>query len=112
MQVDESSAWCERDMWEKFTFEKKAKCVLEEAYVIALERKIIPMLNGCGQIISSKKAFDWAIMRICTTLCSGWFRQFATDNYIEIVKYYNPDYVKKFLKSETDGLIKKQNHNI
>jgi hypothetical protein len=112
MQVDESSAWCERDMWEKFEFEKKAKCVLEEAYVIALERKIIPMLNGCGQIISSKKAFDWAIMRICTTLCSGWFRQFATDNYTEIVKYYNPDYVKKFLKSETDGLIKKQVHNI
>jgi len=112
MQVDESSAWCEKDMWDNFTFEKKAKCVLEESYVISLERKIIPMLNGCGQIISSKKAFDWAIMRICTTLCSGWFRQFATDNYIEIVKYYNPDYVKKFLKSETDGLIKKQNHNI
>ena len=112
MQVDESSAWCEKDMWDNFTFEKKAKCVLEEAYVIALERKIIPMLNGCGEIISSKKAFNWAIMRICTTLCSGWFRQFATDNYTEIVKYYNPDYVKKFLKSETDGLIKKQVHNI
>ena len=112
MQVDESSAWCERDMWENFAFEKKAKCVLEEAYVISLERKIIPMLNGCGEIISSKKAFNWAIMRICTTLCSGWFRQFATDNYTEIVKYYNPDYVKKFLKSETDGLIKKQVHNI
>ncbi len=110
MQVDSSSAWCEKDMWNKFSFEKKAKCVLEEAYVIALERKIIPMLNGCGELISSKKAFDWSIMRICTTLCSGWFRQFATDNYVEIVKYYNSDYVKKFLKSETDGLIKKQKH--
>jgi hypothetical protein len=112
MQVDPLSAWCEKDMWNQFTFEKKAKCVLEEAYVIALERKIIPMLNGCGEIISSKKAFDWAIMRICTTLCSGWFRKFATDNYIEIIKYYNPDYVKKFLKSESDGLIKKQINNI
>jgi len=108
MQVDSSSAWCEKDMWNRFSFEKKAKCVLEEAYVISLERKIIPMLNGCGEIISSKKAFDWAIMRICTTLCSGWFRQFATDNYTEIVKYYNSDYVKKFLKAETEGLIKKQ----
>jgi len=108
MQVDSSSAWCEKDMWNRFSFEKKAKCVLEEAYVISLERKIIPMLNGCGEIISSKKAFDWAIMRICTTLCSGWFRQFATDNYTEIIKYYNSDYVKKFLKAETEGLIKKQ----
>ncbi len=108
MQVDSSSAWCQKDMWEKFTFEKKAKCVLEEAYVIALERKIIPMLNGCGPVITSKSAFEWSIMRICTTLCSGWFRQFATDNYVEIIKYFNPNYVSKFLQAESNGLIKKQ----
>jgi len=108
MQVDSSSAWCERDMWNKFSFEKKAKCVLEEAYVIALERRIIPMLNGCGEVVTSKKAFEWALMRICTTLCSGWFRQFATDNYVNILEYYNPNYVQKFLKAESEGLIKKQ----
>ena len=108
MQVDSSSAWCEKDMWNKFSFEKKAKCVLEEAYVIALERRIIPMLNGCGEVVSSKKAFEWALMRICTTLCSGWFRQFATDNYVNILEYYNPNYVQKFLKAESEGLIKKQ----
>ncbi len=108
MQVDSESAWCEKDMWSKFNFEKKAKCVLEEAYVIALERKIIPMLNGCGEIITAKKAFDWSLMRICTTLCSGWFRQFATDNYVKILEYYNPNYVQKFLKAEFKGCIKKQ----
>ena len=108
MQRNEESAWCEKDMWEKFPFEKKAKCVLEEAYVIALERRIIPMLNGVGQVVSSKSAFDWALMRICTNLCSGWFRQFATDNYVEIIKFFNPDYVKKFLEAERKGYIKKQ----
>jgi hypothetical protein len=109
MQRSETSAWCEKDMWEEFTFEKKAKCVLEEAYVIALERRIIPMLNGVGQIVSTKAAFDWALMRICTNLCSGWFRQFATDNYVEIIKFFNTDYVKKFLEAERKGYIKKQN---
>ena len=104
-----SSAWCQKDKWNQFTFEKKAKCVLEEAYVISLERKIIPMLNGFGAPISSKKAFEWSIMRICTTLCSGWFRQFATDNYSEIIKFYNPGYVSKFLRAEQDGKIKRQN---
>ena len=108
MQVDSSSAWCEKDMWNNFSFEKKAKCVLEEAYVIALERRIIPMLNGCGEVVTSKKAFEWALMRICTNLCSGWFRQFATDNYLNILEYYNPNYVQKFLKAESEGLIKKQ----
>jgi len=109
MQVNDESAWCQKDLWDNFSFEKKAKCVLEEAYVIALERKIIPMLNGVGDIISSKKAFEWSIMRICTTLCSGWFRQFATDNYTKIIEYYNPEYVQKFLEQEKKGNIRKIN---
>jgi hypothetical protein len=112
MQKNKTNAWCEKNMWENFTFEEKAKCVLEEAYVIALERKIIPMLNGVGQMISSKSAFDWALMRICTNLCSGWFRQFSTDNYVQIIKFYNKDYVKIFLNAEKNGLIKKTNNII
>jgi hypothetical protein len=107
MQLSKESAWCEKQMWDNFTFEKKAKCVLEEAYVIALERKIIPMLNNSGEIISSRRAFEWAMMRICTTLCSGWFRKFATDNYLDIISYYNPEYVQKFLKADRLGHIKK-----
>lgn len=109
MQTNSESAWCQKEIWNNFSFEKKAKCVLEEAYVIALERKIIPMLNGVGDIISSKKAFEWSMMRICTNLCSGWFRQFATDNYLKIQDYYNPNYVSIFLDAETQGKIKKIN---
>ncbi len=107
MQIDESNAWCEKSIWDGFEFDKKIKCVLEEAYVIALERKIIPMLNGISEPISSKSAFDWALMRICTTLCSGWFREFATDNWSKIVDQYDKDYVLKFLEAEYSGLIKK-----
>jgi hypothetical protein len=109
MQTNSESAWCQKELWDNFSFEKKAKCVLEEAYVIALERKIIPMLNGVGDLVSSKKALEWALMRICTTLCSGWFRQFATDNYTNISKYINYQYVEKFLESEQMGKIRKIN---
>jgi len=83
------------------------KCVLEESYVIALERKIIPMLNGISEPISSKDAFNWSLMRICTTLCSGWFREFATDNWSKIINFYDKNYVLKFLEAESKGLIKK-----
>ena len=86
-------------MWNKFTFEEKCKCVLEEAYVIALERKILPMLFGGGSYFSSKEAFDWSLMRISTTLCSGWFRQFATDNFLRIKQYINYNYVEQFWKN-------------
>lgn len=105
MQRDSVSAKCERDMWEAFTFEEKSKCVLEEAYVIALERKIIPMLFGGASYYSSKEALDWSLMRISTTLCSGWFRQFATDNFLRIREYINENYVEKFLESYQNGKI-------
>ena len=109
MQTTSESAWCQKELWDNFSFEKKAKCVLEEAYVIALERKIIPMLNGVSDVVSSKKALEWSLMRICTTLCSGWFRQFAADNYSRICEYINPQYVQKFLEAEQIGEIKKIN---
>ena len=109
MQTTSESAWCQKELWDNFSFEKKAKCVLEEAYVIALERKIIPMLNGVSDVVSSKKALEWSLMRICTTLCSGWFRQFAADNYSRICEYVNHQYVQKFLEAEQMGKIKKIN---
>jgi hypothetical protein len=105
MQKDKVLAKCEKGMWEGFTFEEKSKCVLEEAYVIALERKIIPMLFGGGAYSSSKEALDWSLMRISTTLCSGWFRQFATDNFLRIREYINENYVEKFLESYQNGRI-------
>ena len=107
MQKDKSSARCEKDMWEKFTFEDKCKCVLEEAMVIALERKIIPMIFGGGDFFTAEEALKWSLMRVCTTLCSGWFRQFATDNYMRIQQYINPNYVLVFLSKYDNGLISK-----
>jgi len=109
MQKDSISAKCEKDMWEEFTFEEKSKCVLEEAYVIALERKILPMLFGGKSYSSSSDALDWSLMRICTTLCSGWFRQFATDNYLRIREFIDNNYVEKFLESYQNGEITKNN---
>jgi hypothetical protein len=107
MQKDSTLAKCEKELWEQLSFEEKCKCVLEEAYVIALERKILPMLFGKGARFTSQEAFDWSLMRICTTLCSGWFRQFATDNFFRIKEYYNTQYVEKFLLSYQNGDIKR-----
>lgn len=50
-------------------------------------------------------AFDWAIMRICTNLCSGWFREFATDYYPAIMYLRNKNYVEKFLEAYESGKI-------
>lgn len=111
MQSNKYLAKCDKDKWRIFPYEDKCKCVLEEAYVIALERKILPMIFGGGKGFWSDEAFDWALMRICTTLCSGWFREFATNNYFIIKKLYNKNYVEKFLTEYENGNIKRQPSN-
>lgn len=108
MQRDVTMAKCEKELWEKFTFDDKCKCVLEEAYVIALERKVLPVIYGDStEWVSSDDALKWSLKRICTTLTSGWFRKFATDNYMFILKNYNKDYVTDFLSKVEQGSIKR-----
>lgn len=104
MKRDFSQAKCEKDMFDDLSYEFRVKCVREEAYVIALERKIIPNIEPTNP----EKAYEWALMRICTTLTSGWFRDFAIDNYFIIKNNNNFDYVGKFQQAISDGKLRKQ----
>jgi hypothetical protein len=85
----------------------RLKCVLEEAYVIALERAIIPMLYEGKKLADPASAMQWALMRICTTLTGGWFREFASDNYPTLWKLWDRNYVNKFLTAVEEGRIKR-----
>jgi hypothetical protein len=68
--------------------------VLEESYVLSLERAIIPFdLKTFDQ---RKKAFDTALEKVCTSITSGWFRKYAWDNFDKINDMYNQEYVDRF----------------
>lgn len=99
MQRDSTQAWCEKDLWDTFTYQQKLHCVAEEAYVIATERFMVPR----DWNYASKLAYFTAVKKICTTLTSGWFRDFAIDNYPEIIAQYSEQKfkaVKFILKGE------------
>lgn len=94
MQLDNTKAWCEKDMFFELPYEYQVQCVQEEGYVIALERYIIPQAgDNCNNPLA---AYKDAVKRICTTLTSGWFRDFAIENYDEVIKRFNPEFVDKF----------------
>jgi len=112
LKILKSGAEVETDhqLWKRLTIQQKIWCVLEEVYVIALERKILPQMFEVNPNKTSafgmefrewtpEEAFDWALMRVCTTLCDGFFRDFAVRAYDEINKQYNPDYVKTFFNN-------------
>lgn len=85
MQPDPAKAWCDKKGWDIFTHTERLNCIAEEAFVIATERFMVP--NKWNY--DSKRAFLKAVDKICTTLCSGWFRDYAIDNYPEVVLRYD-----------------------
>jgi hypothetical protein len=91
MQKDETVE-CHKDLWDKMSHEEKFQCVAEEASVIAIERHILPFkLDAATNTKPLFLAYKWALYRICTTLCSGWFRRFAINNYYEVLNMYNQE---------------------
>ncbi len=80
------------------------KMVQEEAFVIALERRIIPKRTE-----DHIEAFRYGLMRICTTLTRGWFREFAVENYYEI-RRFDWDFVGKFEQAREAGKVRISNY--
>lgn len=74
--------------------------VLEESYVLALERSIIPHNSD------RRRAFAMAISKVCTSITSGWFREFAWENYDDVVALYDDNFVDKFRAALAAGHIK------
>jgi hypothetical protein len=85
LKRDDSKAWCEKDLWDQLLPEDKAKCIAEEAYVIATERYLV----RTNWEFSYRGAYLSALKKICTTLTSGWFRDYAIDSYPEIVSLFD-----------------------
>lgn len=82
---EEGKAWCAKDLWEQLSQLQKLQCVAEESYVIATERFMVP--NDWNY--PTKKAFYYALKKVCTTLTSGWFRDFAIDNFPQVFELFD-----------------------
>lgn len=94
-----SLAWCDEDKWEQLSDHDKSLCVAEEVQVIAIERFMIPK----DWMYPYKLAYMKSLEKVCTTLCSGWFRDHAIDNYpaiLELVDESRINKIKSILQKE------------
>ena len=73
--------------------------VLEESYVLALERSVIPFKSD------PDKAFKMALQKVCTSITGGWFREYAWQNYDKVLELYHKSYVDKFNIALSKGEI-------
>jgi hypothetical protein len=102
LQLDYTKAWCNKALWNALSKEDQLKCIAEEAYVIATERMLVPK----DYKYPARIAYVKAVNKICTTLCSGWFRDAAIDNYQEVIELfdqYKVESVVSVLKLELKG---------
>lgn len=76
--------------------------VLEEAYVLAIERSQVP--NNFN--IDPRRSFNIALEKVCTSITSGWFREFAWEHYAIVQQMYDSIYVDKFKLALQKGQIK------
>ena len=74
--------------------------VYEESCVLALERAVVP------HNVHPDKAFKMALMKVCSSITSGWFREYAYDHIDDVLKMYDGQYVNKFKKGLEDGVVK------
>lgn len=82
--------------------------VLEEAYVLSLERAIIPF-DMFGDAEKCRGAFDMALSKVCTSITSGWFREFSWENFDKVNQLYDPEYVTRFSEAVSRGEVKPHN---
>lgn len=76
--------------------------VIEEAAVLAIERSLVPHPG----VKTPKEAWRFALSKVCSSITSGWFREFAYDNALEILKLYPEGYWEKFQEDVKKGLVK------
>ena len=85
LQKNPDTVMCSNDLWSNLSYSDKLKCVLEETYVIAVERFLVPKQWEYFM----KLAFIKALEKVCTSLSSGTFRDFCIDEYSTLIELYD-----------------------
>lgn len=94
----------DRDKWEALPDAFKLASVIEEAMVLALERSEIPFA-GQSKRMSPSRAFEYALTKVCTSISSGWWREYAWENFYRAWQSYPKDFVDKFWEAVNLGEI-------
>jgi hypothetical protein len=104
MKTDLTQAWCDKDLFAQLPLDHRLKCVQEEAYVIAIERYLA---LEKGPHDDPFLAYKEALRRICTTLCSGFFRDFAVEHYFSLLAAYDAAFLDRLKRALAAGRVRR-----
>lgn len=99
---DGEEVQCDKNKFFNAGREVQMSGVIEEAAVLAIERSLIPHPG----VWTPQFAWKFALSKVCSSITSGWFREFAYDNALEILKMYPEGYWEKFQQDRAAGLVR------
>jgi hypothetical protein len=98
--------YCDRNMFDALPLEERIRAVVEESQVLAVERILAPFylqgnwFNLHERYANPQFAFEWGLMRVCTTITSGWFRTFAIEHWPQAMAMNDNTYWDKVLSQQ------------
>lgn len=102
-QRDGAEVAVDRSKFDAMPAHLQVASVVEESYVLALERSQVPFRGRVAPFDSFRKALE----KVCTSITSGWWRDFAYEHYDEALALYDPMYVDRFWAAVDSGVVRK-----
>lgn len=99
---DGAEVACDKNKFMNAAEEVRLYSVLEESYVLALERSQIPFEGR----ISPKDSFRIAFSKVLSSITSGWWREWGYENALKVLPLYSNSYVEKFQSALNSGIVK------
>lgn len=99
---DGEQVQCDKNKF--FSIDEKYRLagVVEEAAVLAIERSLVPHPGA----MNPEQAWRFALAKVCSSITSGYFREFAYNNIFKVIKMYPTGYWEKFQQDVKDGKVK------
>jgi len=76
--------------------------VLEESYVLSIERSQVPHPG----VMTPEASFRFALSKVCSSIASGWWRAYAYENVFTVLNMYSETYMDKFREGLANGTVK------
>lgn len=99
---DGEEVQCDKEKFFALPNEVRMNGVIEEAAVLAIERSLVPHPG----VWTPEYAWKFALAKVCSSITSGWFRAYAYENALQILKLYPAGYWEKFQEDVKSGLVK------
>ena len=104
---DQAEVMIDRAKWDAMPIAIQLNSVLEESLVLALERSQIPFRGK----IEPARSFKIALQKVCTSISSGWWREFAYEHYDEVMDLFKmredeKPYLQRFDEAVEAGVVR------